>query len=162
MKRFVWICCLSISCTTTKDPQAESICTDQSTEGHEILYKGRAYVEIDGNSMRIQDEEAWTTFQENESLASETDSFTRTNIDWNTEQVLVVSAYEVSTCGLHPQLYESCIIDGTHTLQLVVDDFSGSCDYACEADDQVLLVVATPLGEFNIQSTILPTCKEEG
>ena len=162
MKQYIWICCLSISCSTTKEPQAESICEDMSAEGHEVLYQGRAYIDITESSMHIQDEETWTTFQENVMLATDTDSFTRTEIDWSNEQVLVASTHMASTCGLHTQLYESCIIDNTHTLQLVVDDFSGSCDYACDAEDQVLLVVATPIGDIDIQSTIIPTCKEEG
>ena len=162
MKRYTWIFCLGISCSTTKEPQAESICGEESTNGHEILYHGRAYIEITGESLIIEDEDTWLVFQENLIFGTETDSLTRTDIDWNSEQIAIASAYVPSTCGLHPQLYESCIINDVHTLQLVVDDFSGSCDYACDAEDQVILIVAVPTGETNIQSTIIPTCKEEG
>ena len=162
MKLLGLIAFLIGGCATTEKEKIEEICTDSSTEGHEILYQGRAYFDMEGDTLIIDSEEAWALFQESVLLSSDSDSFLRTDIDWPQEQVVVASAFVASTCGLYIQTADSCTKDDSATLQLVVDDFSGSCETVCEAEDQVLLVAAVPLGEVDVHTTIVPTCKEEG
>lgn len=162
MRVFGFIGLLSIACSNTSKETVVEVCVDESRDGHEQLYQGQAYVEIDGDSLVIDNEEDWVLFQEGVSFSTTTDNFARTEIDWTQERVVVASAQVDATCGLYTQIADSCSIDDVSIVQLAVDDFSGSCENTCEAEDQVLLIVATPLGEVDVQTTIVPTCKEEG
>lgn len=162
MRSFGFTCMLIAACTTTEKQTVEEICVDASTEGHETLYQGRAYSDIEGDSLIIDTQEDWALFQESLSLPTTTDTLTRTDIDWTQEQVVVASAFVASTCGLYTQVSDSCTKEETSFVQLVVDDFSGSCESVCDAEDQVLLIVAIPIAEVQVETTIVPTCKEEG
>ena len=162
MRVFGFICLLSTACTNTEKETVEEVCVDASSDGHELLYQGRAYAEIEGDSLIIDNEEDWALFQEGVSFPTTAETLARTEIDWTQEQVVVASAQVDATCGLYTQIADSCTKDDVSILQLAVDDFSGSCENTCEAEDQVLLIVAAPLGEVDVQTTIVPTCKEEG
>jgi len=151
-----------MACNTPEKQTVDEVCVDASTEGHDVLYQGRAYFDMDGDALVIENEEDWVIFQEGLMLATTADTLLRTEMDWTQEQVVVASAHVASTCGLYTQIADSCTKDNVSILQLVVDDFSGSCESVCDAEDQVLLIVALPLGETEVQSTIVPTCKEEG
>ena len=140
----------------------EEICLDVGSEGHEVLYQGRAFSEIEGDSLVIDSEEDWTNFIETLGFTSDTDFLIRDEIDWTQELVVVASTQVDATCGLYTQIADSCTKDGVSIVQLAVDDFSGSCEQACEAEDQVLLIVAVPTGEVQVETQIVPTCKEEG
>ena len=162
MRSFGFMCMLVAACTTTEKQTVEEICVDANIDGHETLYQGRAYSDIEGDYLIIDTQEAWLLFQESLSLPTETDALTRTDIDWTQEQVAVASAFVASTCGLYTQVSDSCTKEDISFVQLVVDDFSGSCESVCDAEDQVLLIAAIPIGEVQVDTTIVPTCKEEG
>ena len=162
MRSFVFACILSTACTNTEKQTVDEVCVDASIEGHETLYQGRAYSDIEGDSLIIDTEEEWSLFQESLLLPTTTDSLVRTDIDWTQEQVVVASTHVASTCGLYTQIADSCTKEDALLVQLVVDDFSGSCESVCEAEDQVLLIAAVPIGEVRVETTIVPTCKEEG
>ena len=162
MTRLGFIAILTMACTTTEKQTVDELCVDASIDGHEILYQGRAYSDIEGDSLIIETEEEWSLFQENLSLATTTDALVRTDIDWTQEHVVVASAFVASTCGLYTQISDTCTKEDVSIVQLVVDDFSGSCESVCDAEDQVLLIAAVPLGEVQVETTIVPTCKEEG
>ena len=162
MRPFVFACILSTACTNTEKQTVEEICIDASIDGHETLYQGRAYSDIEGDSLIIDTQEAWVLFQESLSLPTSTDTLARTDIDWTQEQVAVASAFVASTCGLYTQVSDSCTKEEISFVQLVVDDFSGSCESVCDAEDQVLLIAVVPIGEVQVETTIVPTCKEEG
>lgn len=153
---------LIAACSTTEKETVDEVCIDESIEDHVILVQGRASSEIEGDALIIENEEDWLLFQESISLPSTTDTFVRTDIDWTQEQVVVASAFVASTCGLHTQISGSCTIEDVSVVQLVVDDFSGTCQSVCETEDQVVLVVAAPIGDVSVQTTVVPTCKEEG
>ena len=159
MREIVFVLALTTACNTTEKETVEEVCLDASTAGHEVLYQGRAYYDMEGDSLVLSNDEDWTTFQEN---LTPTDSLLRTDMDWTQEQVVVASTHVASTCGLYTQIAASCTKEDVSVLQLVVDDFSGSCESVCDAEDQVLLIVAVPVGETEVQTTIVPTCKEEG
>ena len=162
MREIVFVLALATACNTTEKETVEEVCVDASTEGHDVLYQGRAYYDMEGDSLVLGNEEDWVSFQESLILATTADTLQRTDMDWTQEQVVVASTHVASTCGLYTQIATSCTKDDISVLQLVVDDFSGSCEYACDAEDQVLLIVAVPVGDVDVQTTIVPTCKEEG
>ena len=162
MRVFGFICVIISACTTTEKQTVDEVCVDASVDGHELLYQGRAYSDMEGDSLIIDNEEDWLFFQEGVSFPTTTDTLVRNDIDWTQEQVIVASAFVPSTCGLYTQIADSCIKEDVSFVQLVVDDFSGNCEGVCQTEDQVLLIVAAPIGEVNVQTTIIPTCKEEG
>ena len=162
MRNLAFICLFAMACNTTEKETVDEICVDANTDGHETLYQGRSFYDMEGDSLVIETEEDWALFQESLILATTSDTLVRTDIDWTQEQVVVASTHVGSTCGLYTQIAASCTKDDISYLQLAVDDFSGSCDWVCDAEDQVLLIVAVPIGDVEVQTTIVPTCKEEG
>ena len=165
MREIAFVLVLATACNTTAKETVEEVCVDASTDGHEVLYQGQAYYDMDGDSLVLTNEEDWMSFQESLILPTTTDTLLRTEMDWTEEQIVVASTHVASTCGLYTQVASSCTKDDISVLQLVVDDFSGSCENVCEASDQVLLIVvitstlfwALPAFSVSIQHLSLPS-----
>lgn len=68
------------------------------------------------------------------------------NVDFATEQVIFVSYYQSSTCNVE-LLTANFICEGTVVkIGVAVLDESVGCEVACEAEDQVVYAIVTPLG----------------
>ena len=136
--------------TSSVDPsspsQSENPCAQEDETGYEVLFSGGAYVDNLWNetSLIIQDQEAWDSFVDMLSFVQQSDSLPRDTFDWSTEQVVVASAFESSTCGLSVTVATSCIIDSQPTVYLEVEDSSGGCQSVCDAEGQVIYVVVLP------------------
>ena len=68
------------------------------------------------------------------------------DIDFSTEQVILASYYQSSTCNIE-LLAANFVCEGTVVkIGVAVLDESVGCEIACEAEDQVVYGIVTPLG----------------
>ena len=116
------------------------------TDSLEVLYSGRGGLnEPTGTEgLTITTQEEWDTFSQQFWFGRTSDSFSRDTFDWTTEQVLVGSAFEASTCGLSLLIADACSVDDAAILHLQVEDSSGGCDAVCDAEGQMVHVVVAP------------------
>ena len=128
------------------------------TDSLEVLYSGRGGPnEPTGTSgLTITTQEEWDAFAQGFWFGRVGDSFSRETFDWSTEQVLVGTAYESSTCGFSLLLADACTVDETAILHMQVEDSSGGCDAVCDAEGQMVHVVAAPstaVPEYSVHIT---------
>lgn len=117
------------------------------TDSLEVLYSGRGGLnEPTGTEagLTITTQEEWDTFSQQFWFGRTSDSFSRDTFDWTTEQVLVGSAFEASTCGLSLLVADACSVEDVAILHMQVEDSSGGCDAVCDAEGQVVHVVVAP------------------
>jgi len=138
----------------------EQLCLDAPAEGHEILFAAGAFADslIVESGIGITDQSAWDNFLGEFTTLNQGDALSRTEIDWSTEQVAVASVFVSSSCGLSVVIAETCEIDGATTVQLAVEDRSGSCRAVCDMEEQRLLIAAVPHGELRFVTEVLPAC----
>lgn len=117
-----------------------------SSDSLQVLYSGRGGLnEPTGTGgLTIVNQAEWDAFAEGFWFGRDSDSFSRETFDWTTEQVLVGSTYESSTCGLSILLADACSVDESAILHLQVEDSSGGCDAVCDAEGQMVHVVVAP------------------
>ena len=116
------------------------------TDSLEVLYSGRGGLnEPTGTEgLTIATQEEWDAFVQGFWFGRDSDSFSRDTFDWSTEQVLVGSAFEASTCGFSLLLADACNVDDSAILHMQVEDSSGGCDAVCDAEGQMVHVVVAP------------------
>ena len=116
------------------------------TDSLEVLYSGRGGLNeptgTDGLTITTQEE--WDVFAQEFWFGRTSDSFSRDTFDWSTEQVLVGTAYESSTCGLSILAADACTVNESAILHMQVEDSSGGCDAICDAEGQMVHVVVAP------------------
>lgn len=119
-----------------------------SSAAHEVLYSGSGYFNepIGTAGLTITDQAGWEDFVAGFGFSSESDSFARDTFDWSVEQVMVGSVFVGSTCGLTIDVAESCEVDETAVLHMLVEDSSGGCETVCDAEGQTVHIVAVPAG----------------
>ena len=129
----------------TSSPLLDNPC-EGSTDSLEVLYSGRGGLdEPTGTSgLTITTQEEWDAFAQGFWFGRTSDSFSRDIFDWSTEQVLVGSAYESSTCGFSLLLADACTVDDSAVVHMQVEDSSGGCDAVCDAEGQMVHVVVAP------------------
>ena len=140
-----------------------NICEGVPGDDHEILFSGYAYHDALAMNpeLLISSQTDWETFESQLIFQNLSETLPRTTFDWSIEEVAVLSVYETSTCGLTLLAGDSCIINGQSQLYLAVEDSSGECDAVCEADGQVMLIVAKPIGDTAYTQEVVPGCPSE-
>ena len=116
------------------------------TDSLEVLYSGRGGLNEPAGTggTTIATQEEWDIFVEEFWFGRTSDSFSRDTFDWSTEQVLVGSTYESSTCGLSILAADACTVNESAILHMQVEDSSGGCDAVCDAEGQMVHVVVAP------------------
>ena len=99
---------------------------------------------IGTGGLTITTQEDWDAFVSGFSFGRDSDSFSRDTFDWSTEQVLVGSVFQSSTCGLSMLVSAACNVDGEAIVHMQVEDSSGGCDAVCDAEGQQVHIVTAP------------------
>ena len=117
-----------------------------STDSLEVLYSGHGGLDVSTSTsgLTITTQEEWDAFAQGFWFGRVGDNFSRETFDWSTEQVLVGSAYESSTCGFSLLLADACNVDNSAVVHMQVEDSSGGCDAVCDAEGQMVHVVVAP------------------
>ena len=129
----------------TSVPLIDNPCED-STDSLEVLYSGWGGFDepIGTGGLTITNQEDWDAFVSGFSFGRDSDNFSRDTFDWSTEQVLVGSVFQSSTCGLSMLVSAACNVDGEAIVHMQVEDSSGGCDAVCDAEGQQVHIVTAP------------------
>ena len=147
--------------TSTPEQTWSNLCSGMPDDGHEILYAGVAYHEsmAMNSELLITNQQEWDAFAAELLLQNLDETLPRDTFDWSSEHVAVLSVNESSTCGMVVLEADSCIIDAQAHLYLAVEDTSGGCETVCDAEGQVLLIVAKPTGDTSFNNEVIPGCE---
>jgi hypothetical protein len=148
---FFWGCGENADPEETETETGMEIETETGTDVNcyfEVIFVAAGYSGRDWHEdMVITDDDTWQSYLTEFIPQSTTDSMSRTDIDFTTEQVAISTHYESSTCGMSFDSTKVCEEDDMITLYAVINNNSNECEEVCDAEGQVVFAVVTPVGE---------------